>query len=215
MEFFKIYFAIYLNLGPPVPFELAGKGKTIHRGTIIIKLSTESLAVFSSVEKLGILRNIVALNIKHYFVSHPGQALFPGTKVIGMKGLPKKGKKTRPQGGGESECEYVDSRQNRKQVFFHKPTRTLIKADLIFNLPATEQYSRTMSSASSSVLFATGLLCAERDVKWQRRIVWYLSCSGDREGFTQSTKRILTWNFRRIIPCHGGSIENWWKGSPG
>ncbi|KAH6665489.1 hypothetical protein B0J14DRAFT_606210 [Halenospora varia] len=224
-----------------VPFELAGKVKTGGRGTIV-KLSTGSLAVFSpvsltqevraKVEKLGILRYIVALNIEHHLFISSWAGAFPGAEVIGMEGLPEKREKSEATSGvkfthvfttqnktskkissefdTEFGYEYVDSHQNKELVFFHKPTGTLIEADVLFNLPATEQYSRTQDGAKSSVLtkFVVSLLHAEGDVKWQKRILWYLSCSSDREGFGQSAKRILNWDFDRIIPCHGDVIES-------
>ncbi|TVY87196.1 hypothetical protein LAWI1_G008556, partial [Lachnellula willkommii] len=49
----------------------------------------------------------------------------------------------------EFEYEFVDAHPNKELVFVHKPSRTLIEADLLFNLPATEQYSRTGEDAGS------------------------------------------------------------------
>lgn len=37
---------------------------------------------------------------------------------------------------------------NKDVAFFHVASRTLIEADLIFNLPCTEQYSNSKSSGS-------------------------------------------------------------------
>jgi hypothetical protein len=44
--------------------------------------------------------------------------------------------------------EYVDGHGNKELVFNYKPDRTLIEADVMFNLPATEQYSKSGQSAT-------------------------------------------------------------------
>jgi hypothetical protein len=50
--------------------------------------------------------------------------------------------------------EYVFERGVLILVFLHKPTRTVIEADLLFNLPAKEQYSKSPEASVRS--------CAER-----------------------------------------------------
>lgn len=49
----------------------------------------------------------------------------------------------------EFQYEFVDAHPNKELVFFHKTSKTLIEADLLFNLPATEQYSRTGIDATT------------------------------------------------------------------
>ena len=41
----------------------------------------------------------------------------------------------------------------------------------------------------------------------QRRFLWYLASSGDRNEFNVSMAKINGWDFNRIIPCHGDVIE--------
>jgi hypothetical protein len=50
------------------------------------------------------------------------------------------------------EYEYVDVHQNKEIVFFYKPEKTLIEADYVFDLPATEQYSWTRGPANKGFL---------------------------------------------------------------
>lgn len=120
--------------------------------------------------------------------------------------------------GGEFDAafdyEFVDAHPNKELVFFHKPSRTLIEADLLFNLPATEQYSRSGIDATTgwaTRLFA-GIQNTKGDAIWQKRMLWYVFSKGDRPGFNASIKRINGWGIENIIPCHGDSIVGDGKG---
>ena len=114
----------------------------------------------------------------------------------------------------EFDMEFVDAHANNELVFNHKPTKTLIEADLLFNLPATEQMSRTGESATTGLL--TRLFCAINTTKgsaiWQKRFLWYAISAADRKGFTESVAKIAKWDFDSIIPCHGDVIESGGKG---
>jgi hypothetical protein len=55
------------------------------------------------------------------------------------------------------EYEFADAHKTKELVFYYKPDRTLIVADLFFNLPATEAYSRSgidPASGVATILFA-------------------------------------------------------------
>lgn len=112
----------------------------------------------------------------------------------------------------EFEYEYVAAHQNKEIVFNHKPTKTLIQADLLFNYPSTEQFSKTGVSATSGIL--TRLFGSLTNTKGngQKRLLWYAISSGDRVGFAKSMARINGWDFDRMIPCHGDVIETGAKG---
>lgn len=117
----------------------------------------------------------------------------------------------------EFDIEYVDAHPNKELVFNHKPSRTLIEADLMFNLPASEQHSRTPGgAASASSGFFTRSMIAVSNTQGaamgQKRLLWYGVSSGDRQGFAQSVSRIAKWDFDRIIPCHGDVIESGGRG---
>jgi len=96
----------------------------------------------------------------------------------------------------------------------HKPDKTLIEADMMFNLPAHEQYSRSGESATGGLW--TRMFIAMQNTTgpatWQKRFLWYVASMGDRQGFAQSVKRINGWDFDRIVPCHGDVIETGAKG---
>ena len=114
----------------------------------------------------------------------------------------------------EFDVEYVGSHANKELVFCHRPTKTLIEADLFFNLPANEQYSKSGEAADSGLLtkFFIGFQNTVGAATWQKRFVWHVASSGDRGGFSESIKRINGWDFERIVPCHGDVIESGGKG---
>ena len=171
----------------------------------------------------------------HIFISEWAKA-YPSAKILGVDGLPEKREKLQETAGTqfnhvwtmknkydmrvdpdfdrEFDAEYVGSHGNKELVFCHKPDKTLIEADLIFNLPAHEQYSKTGESATSGLgtkLFV-GLMSASGTAVWQKRFLWYIASSANRPDFNQSIKRINGWDFDRIIPCHGDVIESGGKG---
>lgn len=112
------------------------------------------------------------------------------------------------------ECEYVDAHPNKELVFFHKQSRTLIEADLLFNLPATEQYSRSGIDPTTgwATKFFAGIQNTKGDAIWQKRMLWYVFSKGDRPGFNASMRRINSWGFENLVPAHGDSIVGNGKG---
>lgn len=118
----------------------------------------------------------------------------------------------------EFDMEYVPAHANHELVFNHRPSRTLIEADLLFNLPATEQHSKTGQPTNGAFLSGplTRLFNAinntQGEALWQRRFIWYAISAGDRPGYNASVSRIAGWDFDQIIPCHGNVIETGGKG---
>ncbi|EFQ26779.1 uncharacterized protein GLRG_02599 [Colletotrichum graminicola M1.001] len=192
-------------------------------------------------DKGGDLAYIVAPDIEHHIFLSEYKAAFPAAKLVGPDGLPqKRAKQTadpkinpadefavvfKPAAAGEPpvvavgpdfdadfECEYVDAHPNKEIAFFYRPDRLLIQADLLFNLPPTEQYSRApeaerdTSSGLANRLFG-GLQTTQGDLRWTRRFQWYLISSKDRTAFNESIRRIDAWDFDTIVPCHGDVIQ--------
>lgn len=187
----------------------------------------------TTLQKLGNnVQYLSALDFEHHlFISEWAKA-FPNAKLLGPDGLSEKREKSQETAGTkfqhiwtqknkadfevdpafdrEFDYEYVGSHGNRELIFFHKPDKTLIEADLMFNLPATEQYSKTREGATSGMLtkLFVGLMSAEGTALWQKRFLWYAASVKDRRGFNKSIRKIDTWDFQRIIPCHGDVIES-------
>ncbi|KAK1977854.1 hypothetical protein LZ30DRAFT_600413 [Colletotrichum cereale] len=190
-------------------------------------------------EKGGDLAYIVAPDIEHHIFLSEYKAAFPAAKLVGPDGLPQKrakqtsdpkvnpaddfavvfpaGDDKRATAVGQDfdadfEYEFVDAHPNKEIAFFYKPDRLLIQADLLFNLPPTEQYSRApegerdTQSGLANRLFG-GMQTTQGDLKWVRRFQWYVMSSKDRPSFNESIRRIDAWDFDTIVPCHGDVIQ--------
>lgn len=182
----------------------------------------------------GTVGYIIAPDIEHHiFISEWAKA-FPEAKIIGPEGLPEKRAKAKdekvgnekfsvvftkankhdiiisPEFDADFAYEYVDGHANLEIAFFYKPDQVLIQADLIFNLPATEQYSRVPEADKQTTGFTgkifSSVQSTEGDAKWMKRFNWYLA-GKDRASYNESVQRIEKWDFKTIIPCHGDVIE--------
>jgi hypothetical protein len=122
--------------------------------------------------------------------------------------------KVDPEFDAEFDYELVDGHVNKELVFNFKPEKTLIQADLMFNLPATEQFSKTGVDATSGIL--TKIWASFNNTQGtaigQKRFVWYATSSGNRPSFNKSIEKIDKWDFNKIVPCHGDVIETDGKG---
>ena len=189
-------------------------------------------AVRSTLESMGNnVRYIAATDIEHHIFLSEWAKAFPSANVLGVEGLPEKREKN-PETKGtkfsyvwtqankatmrvdpdfdkDFDVEYVGSHENHELVFNYKPDRTMIQADLIFHLPATEQYSKSGESATSGIFtkLFTSINNTRGKATAQKRFLWYIAGGKDRKGFAESMKRINGWDFDRIIPCHGDVIE--------
>ncbi|PHH86113.1 hypothetical protein CDD83_10700 [Cordyceps sp. RAO-2017] len=178
---------------------------------------------------------IVALDIEHHIFISEWAKQYPTAKLVGPGGIEEKRAKQQsdPKIGADKfdvvftkdnkrqlrigdefdadfEYEYVDGHTNLELVFFHKPDRVLIEADLMFNLPAVEQYSRApeedrKAAGIADTLFQ-GVQSTEGEPKWMRRFNWYLAAK-DRPSLNASIKLIDAWDFATLIPCHGDVLE--------
>lgn len=201
-----------------------------------------SLAVFSPVAltdevksklaSLGEVKYITALDIEHHIFLGPWHAAYPNAKVMGPEGLPEKRQSQKnedvpfahvfatskpttsidPAFDSEFDYEFVSAHPNKEIAFHHKPTRTLIQADLMFNYPAHEQFSKSGVSATSGILTKLFGSLAKVHGNGQKRAIWHVLSRGDRPGYARSVAKIDTWDFERIIPCHGDVIESGGKG---
>lgn len=130
--------------------------------------------VRSTLQSLGNnVRYIAAPDMEHHIFLGPWHKEFPQATFIGPEGLPEKRASQKNEMVpfstiftrrnkyetriGEDfdrdfEYEYVDSAPNKELVFFYRPDRTLIQADLMYNPPPTEQYSLSGQAATAGIL---------------------------------------------------------------
>jgi len=97
---------------------------------------------------------------------------------------------------GQIESHLVRGFRLHEVALFHRPSRTLVITDLCFNI------HRASSRAARLFFRANGM--------WRRfgpsRLIRLLAVS-DRAALERSLERILQWDFERILPGHGESVE--------
>jgi len=95
---------------------------------------------------------------------------------------------------------YFSGFENKDVAWFHTPTKTLVVADLLFNLPGTEQYSKSKTKAKVPLF---GKL--DPYTSLHKHFVW--GQGKDKAAMTRDAKTVLAWAPERIIMCHGDVIE--------
>lgn len=181
----------------------------------------------------GTVKYIIALDIEHHIFITEWATAYPDAKIIGPEGLPEKRLKasaTDPKIGKEPFAvvfkaqdklsikiddefdrdfayEYVDSHANKEIVFFYRPDKVFIEADLLFNLPADEQYSKCPEEqkAGFAARLFVNMNSPQGEALATKRFIWYVLSARDRTGFNESMQRIDAWDFDTLIPCHGDS----------
>ncbi|ORY67635.1 beta-lactamase-like protein [Pseudomassariella vexata] len=185
-------------------------------------------------ELAGTVAYIIAPDFEHHIFISEWAKEYPGAKIIGPEGLPEKRAKANDEKIGKEpftfvydptkkqfndidtdfaanfEVEYVDSHPNKEIVLFFKPEKILIQADLMFNLPAIEQYSRVPEAAKNNGIanrLWNSIQTTNGEAKGTKRLIWYGLSAKNREGWNESMRRIDAWDFNTIIPCHGETME--------
>ncbi|KAI0415700.1 hypothetical protein F5X98DRAFT_345807 [Xylaria grammica] len=180
---------------------------------------------------------LIAGDLEHHIFLTQWKTEYPAAKLIGPKGLPERRKAITndPMIGKEEfdflydetnahsaaisdefaadfEVELVNAHPNKEIVLFYKPEKVLVEADLMFNLPPTEQYSKSPEGLKGGGILKKIFFSLNTTVgpaKGHKRLLWYAISNGakDRAGFNESVKRIHDWDWNTLIPCHGDTIE--------
>lgn len=79
-------------------------------------------------------------------------------------------------------------------VYLHKPSRTLIVADLVFNLPADTDFMTSMMAKANGI---HGKLAVSR---------LFRSKMKDKAAVADSVRTILGWEFDRLLMGHGKAV---------
>lgn len=159
------------------------------------------------VEDLGTPMFLVAPNRFHHLYVHDWQRAYPGCGLHVAPGLDTK----RPDlgiGGVLSESPPSDwsdvldqalvsgSPVANEVVFFHRPSCTLIAADLLFNIGAS-------SPALTRIAFRLTRAYGRPSSTLLERLL-----IRDRVAFRRSLERILCWPISRIVVAHGEVVES-------
>ncbi|KAJ3904010.1 hypothetical protein F5879DRAFT_957281 [Lentinula edodes] len=100
----------------------------------------------------------------------------------------------------DSRTSFFSGFANKDIAFLHVATKTLIVADLLFNLPGTEQYSKSKISPKVPII---GKLNPTSTIL--KRLLWTIG--KDKNAMRRDAKIVREWDFERIIMCHGDVIE--------
>ncbi|OSD02699.1 hypothetical protein PYCCODRAFT_1452177 [Trametes coccinea BRFM310] len=199
-----------------IPFGGRSTAIKLSNGDVWVLASTPlDEATKSKLAEIGPVKWIVGADAVHHLFLGDYKKQYPDAKLIAVDEAAKKKAKeglkfdgawgadpasTRYGFEGDVQHCYFSGFKNKDVAFFHPKSRTMIEADLLFNLPAREQYSKTGSPGYFPIF---GNL---NPYSWaHKRFAWSLGV--DKEAMKRDVKTVAGWDFDRIIPCHGDVIE--------
>ncbi|KAJ7098312.1 hypothetical protein C8R44DRAFT_717030 [Mycena epipterygia] len=168
----------------------------------------------AKINELGPVQYIIGADAVHHLFLGEFKKAYPTAKVIAPAAAVAQADKTLvfdgvwgrdppdTKYGFEEDIKacYFSGFKNKDVAFFHPASATMIEADLLFNLPCTEQYSKTGSSGAIPFLGAIG------PTSWLHS-KFAASMGEDPAAMKRDVKTVADWDFTRIIPCHGDVIE--------
>lgn len=170
-----------------------------------LDLSAEDVA---AIDALGEVGWIVAPSLLHHLFVGRAQAAWPRAQTLGAPGLAAKRPDLRFDGELDPQAlpepwraalaaVRVDGMPKMNEVIFlHRPTGTLLVTDMVFNI------RRPANAMTSLVLWMVGV----RGRLAQSRAARFVF-TADRAAAGRSLRRVLAWDFDRLIPCHGDIVD--------
>ncbi|KAG1859156.1 hypothetical protein C8R48DRAFT_714879 [Suillus tomentosus] len=163
----------------------------------------------NKIDELGEVKYIIGANAVHHLFLGEFKRAYPNAKLIGVEdaiknmsdkdlqfdGLWGRDLPSRNYGFEDEHC-YFSGFRNKDVAFLHMPSKSLIEADLLLNLPANEQYSKSSCSPSMNI----------KPDSWIHRTI-INSTTVDAKAMRRDATTVANWDFDRIIPCHGDVIE--------
>ena len=189
--------------------KLASGGLFLHSPT---KLDDETRRALDS---LGEVRAVVAPSRAHHLFVGDYIKTWPSAKLYGPPGLVGDIKDFRARSGARPDLKldavlgddpqsewageidqhlFKGARWLNEVVFFHRPSRTAIFTDLVFNVPADSKDARLFYA----IVGARGHFGPHLIVRLAIR---------DRKAARESVAKILEWDFDRVIVTHGDVLE--------
>ena len=155
--------------------------------------------------QLGIVEHIVAPNCFHHLYASRAKQLFPDAMLWASPGLRDKRNdinfdavinEQQPDWGNTVEFRFIAGMPVLNEVvFFHKPSRSLICSDLVFNI----QKGSNVFIRSLWRLFGVWKTLGQSR-SWRFMVK-------NREEVTSSINSVLQWKFERVIMAHGDIVE--------
>jgi hypothetical protein len=156
------------------------------------------------IDKLGLVGHIVAPNLFHHLHAGDAARVFPEAKLHGAAGLRKKrpdlrldatlGEKSEPAWHDDLETLTIEGTLLGETIFWHKPSGTLVTADLIENFESADDWWTRFYLKAGGVHGKVGL---SRMLRLAFR---------DRKKARHDIDQVLGWDFDRIALAHGNPI---------
>jgi len=189
----------------------------LHLGTrmTVVRLRDGSLLVHSpialtpslkaEVDAIGPVRHIVAPSCYHHLYAGEWQDAYPGALLHGAVGLGKRRKdlaidlvlrgETHSDWEGDLDTTFLDGTMLNETVFFHKPSRSLIAADVVENFETSAHWP-------TRAYLKLGGIHGQPGLSLPLRLVFR-----DKKRARRSIDEVLSWDFDRIVLAHGDVIE--------
>ena len=186
------------------------------RNTTVIRLATGKLLIHSTayfseedvraIHELGEPAWLLEATLYHDTLAQQGRSAFPDIPYLVPRGFPHADTlgalELHPENVPEEwadELKFIPIHGAPKlseSAIYHGPSKTLILADLIFNLPPTTKgWTRFFLRVMSGIKTYPGM---SRLLKF---------CVKDRQAFSESLRHLGSLDFKRIIVAHGDPIE--------
>ena len=188
-------------------------GADLHRNVAVMRLGSGELIIHSSgpftpedvaaINALGRPRWIMDVMARHDTFAREGRAAFPEAAYLAPEGFsetvgfPTQPLVNQPEWGGEVEVLLLAGVPGMKEhVVLHRPSRTLIVADLMFNFgPDAPAWTHALMLGAVGVKHNPGMARSMRvTVK-------------DKPALKASLAQMMTWDFDRLIVGHGDEID--------
>ncbi|KAI9636206.1 uncharacterized protein MKK02DRAFT_44910 [Dioszegia hungarica] len=199
---------------------IGGRSTAIRHGSgnvLIYVSSPHTPATAEILEGLGEVKWLVTPDGEHGISFEQYIQAYPNAMTIGVPRLKAKMPKVKWTGifgeGGETQqygfedemsIHRVSGHVNDELVLHHAPSGTLIQADMLFNLPPTEQYSRAGGIPGLMKMMGGGSTMSPDGWVHQKMA---FGMAKDKDAFKKEIAPINALKWDRIIPCHGDVIE--------
>ena len=213
---------VWIVDGPEIRFGYLGLKLPFPTRMTVVRLPDRTLwlhsptkpteALVDSVQEIGPVRFLIAPNTLHYWWIPDWKARFPDADVYAVPGLERSAKRPLPAHRPLGEAPPSVWAEAMDQVliqggvltevdFFHRPSRTLILADLIENF----ELKRIRSWLVRWLVRLGGAV----DPDGKAPVDLRLSFLGRREALRNAVRRMISWEPDRIILAHG----RWYDGN--
>lgn len=187
-------------------------GTAIGRRSTVIRLSNAQVMVHSSapfqpddvtaISALGAVEYLIEVSQFHDTFSREGTAAFPQARFFAPPGFNLRGKRGSrveslanppPEWAPDVEVQQIEGMPSVNEfAVLHKPSRTLIVADVVFNM--------STDADAWTAFFFRYLAGTFGKVGMSRMFRFSIR---DRAAFCRSMERIVAWDFDRLITGHG------------